>query len=765
MTAVRVLINTAALAALTLIAFIPLSAAYAESGFWIAAGGGTLLGAVIAVLGWRFRWHPLTVAAVVTATYFVFGGALVLRGSSLFGFVPTLDVFVTLAAGVVQSWKQALTVQAPFTGFEQLGIVPYIAGLIASTVGVSLALRLRRALGAALIAPGTLLVLAVAFSTYLGRVPALVGAAWVGGALAWLLWRSSVRRADAALDDSEQDPPAQWYRRIVPIVGILAVALTVGSVAATAAPMNDRTVLRDHIVPPLDLHDYASPLTMFRKYVRDGTDATLFTVQGLPAGVPVRLATLDLYDGVVYKVSGSGGGGSGVFERVGREIEPTVTGEHAEVTVTIDQLRGVWLPTVGYSDGLRFDGDDAGPLSSALHYNSASGTAIVTTGLTSGDTYQTEAVIPAVPAEDELLHATLAPVKTPAPRAVPDEIAGLVDKVTAGATTPIEQVRAIEAYFQTSGFFSSGLEGQAISRSGHTVDRESQLLSGTQMIGDGEQYAVAMALMVSQLGIPVRVVMGFRTDAAAESVAITGDQLAAWVEVPFEQYGWVPFSPTPSKDRVPQQETPQQSQKPQAQVAQPPQTPQEPAELPPTSPLDESEKSDQPLDLAWLWTTLRVAGMSLVLLAVLLGPSVALGVARLSRRRKRRDAASSVDRVDGAWAELMDAAADVGAPVSAGATRREHARAIDEHYPTASVGALAARADAAVFGAGEPGDEEAAQFWAIVDETTNTLRSAVPWYRRMLALAFPVSVVRAIRLPRRIRVSSLWPWPRRERSS
>lgn len=749
MTLARAFGNAGAIAALTLVALVPLSAAYADADFWVTAVGGTLLGSALAVLGWRLTWHPLTVAAATAAAYFVFGGALVFRSISLVGFVPTIDVLASLAAGAVQSWKQVLTLQTPFTGFEQLGIVPYVASMVVSVVGVSLALRLSRTYGWALVAPGGLLVLSVAFSTYQGRFPGVVGALWVGGALVWVLWRAALRRSDAARGDSDETVTRRRSAgRIAPVAGIVVVALLVGAGAASAASAGNREVLRDHIIPPLDLRDYASPLTMYRKYERDGSDVTLFTVQGLPAGVPIRLATLDLYDGVVYKVSGSGGAGSGVFSRVGREIGSPVSGEPISLTIDVDQLSGVWLPTVGYASGVRFEGDDAATLSGALHYNSATGTAIVTSGLATGDVYELEVVVPPTPSEDELADAAIAPITTPAPLIVPDEVTSLIEKVTAGATTPVEQVRAIEAYFQTTGFYSSGLEGQAISRSGHTIDRESELLGGTQMVGDDEQYAVAMALMVSQLGIPVRVVMGFATDTVSDTVAVTGDQLAAWVEVPFEGLGWVAFDPTPSEDRIPQEETPQQSQKPQAQVAQPPQTPQEPAELPPTSPLEESEQTENPVDLGWLWASLRITGSALLLLAIVLGPSVALGIARATRRRRRRGAATSVDQVDGGWAEFIDAATDVGAPLTPGATRREQARSIDEVYPRVAVAELAVRADAAVFGTEEPAPGDVERFWQVVDEATSTLRSSVPWHRRLFARAFPGSVVRRIRVPR-----------------
>lgn len=771
MTAVRATLNTIAMTALVVLALAPMSAAYQDTAFWIAGVGGAAIGAIVAVCGWRWRWPVLVVAAVTAVAYFVFGGALVFRESSLLGAIPTPDVLSALALGVVQSWKQMLTLQAPFAGFEQLFVVPYLSALVAAVVAASLALRLRRWFGVAVLAPGLLLVLSIAFSTYRAFAPGVTGATWGGLALVWALWRVRGARADAAAAPDQPDAAAarrRWPAGAAAAVLVVAVALAGGGVAAATVTVTDRDVLRDHVVPPLDLHDYASPLTSYRKYVRDGADSTLFTVTGLPAGASVRLATLDMYDGIVYAVSGSGGAGAGTFARVGREIPSVTAGDPAEVTVTVGDLSGVWVPTVGYATRIAFD-DDGGDdgRQDALHYNASTGTAIVTDALATGDVYRLDAVLAQAPTEDDLLAATVADITTPAPAAVPDEVTSMLDKITGAAATPVEQVRAIEAYFQTTGFYSSGLEGQVTSRSGHTLERESALLGGTQMIGDDEQYAVAMALMVSQLGIPVRVVMGFQPRGGDDPVAVTGDDLHAWVEVPFDGLGWVAFSPTPSKDRVPQQETLQQQQKPQAQVAQPPQSPQEPAELPPTTPVEDAGSEDSPLDLGWLWATLRIGGTALLILLALLGPSVALAVAKSARRRRRSGAPDPVDRFDGAWSELIDAAVDVGAPVLTGATRREQARALDDRYPPLSVSPLAIEADAVVFGVGEPLEGADARYWDAVGEAAKTLRAAVPWHRRVLGAAFPASVLRSIRGAGAQAFGRLWNirWPRRSRAN
>ena len=75
----------------------------------------------------------------------------------------------------------------------------------------------------------------------------------------------------------------------------------------------DRTVWRTALEPPFDVSQFPSPLAGFRKYTEPNAselfDKTLFEVSGLPEGTPVRLATLDTFDGSVW---GAGNVAAGV---------------------------------------------------------------------------------------------------------------------------------------------------------------------------------------------------------------------------------------------------------------------------------------------------------------------------------------------------------------------------------------------------------------------------------------------------------------------
>ncbi|WP_235201471.1 transglutaminase-like domain-containing protein [Microbacterium sp. CH12i] len=294
----------------------------------------------------------------------------------------------------------------------------------------------------------------------------------------------------------------------------------------------------------------------------------------------------------------------------------------------------------------------------------------------------------------------------------------------------------METFLSEDGFFSHGLEGEVISRAGHTSERISALIGGDQMIGDDEQYAVAMTLLAGELGIPARVVMGFypaeEQEGAAEFTA-TGDNIHAWVEVNFKGFGWVQFDPTPPEDQVPNDQSTKPRADPKPQVLQPPPPPQEPADLPPTLP-DDRESDDESLNIAGIIAMiLAIGGISLAVIALLASPFIVIGAWKASRRRSRRSAERTADRISGGWDELTDRAVDYGARLEPGATRGEEAALVASSLSVPVVTTLAEKADADVFGPSDPTQEEVDAFWKQVDEIVVGLGSNVGFWKRMKA--------------------------------
>lgn len=739
-------VDTAALAGLLAAGTLGFFSTFAGDWRFLLAGfGGIALGLALAWYAARHRLGVLLTMALAVLAYVVFGSALAAPGQAIAGVVPSLESLRTIIAGVVLSWKQLLTSAAPVGVGNGLLVVPFLASYVAALLAGTVAWRLRTPAWAVLPAAG-LLLLATAMGTHETSLAAVRGMLFVAVAVAWLAFRRRAVGAPAAVVQSTPSPSGGELRRTAFAAVVLAVA---GAVAVAASPVlsasANRQILRDGVVPPLDLRDYASPLSSFRDYVKNQKDTKLLSVTGLPAGARIRLATLDSYDGVVFDVFGGNSGNYAPISNAAaiggsRTEAPLADTGSVDVSVAVEGYKGVWLPSSGTLRSVEFDGARGTELGGSLYFNAGTDTALTTARLQAGDTYSLGVAYPALPAETELAQAGFAAVSLPPVESVPQIVAAKANEIVGDATLPLERVRKLEAALSKQGAFSHGLDGEARSMSGHGAQRIASLLNAKQMVGDDEQYAVAMALMARGLGIPARVVMGFYPDPKKPqgpgAVELTGDDVHAWVEVAFAGAGWVPFNPTPSKDNVPIPPDPQPKSKPQPQVLQPPPPPQAPAELPPDSAPDaqDAEQNQQGL---WgvLGPILLAIGIGLIPVAVLLLPLVLIAWLKLRRRKRRAGTGSPTDRISGGWSEVISTAADLGTPVPAGATRRENAASLAEAFPASGTTTvlLAHRADEAVFAAGDPTGEQIRAFWADVDSSLQGMTGSVGFWRRQRA--------------------------------
>ena len=418
--------------------------------------------------------------------------------------------------------------------------------------------------------------------------------------------------------------------------------------------------------------------------------------------------------------------------------------------MTIEDYQGYFLPGGRKTTGISFASDGSGA-ASGLYFNSGTDTAVTTRGLAKGDSYSVQVADPVMLEHGQLTQYDFAKDTLPDPEEVPPVVGSQANDLAADAPTAIDRVRQIEAHFQKKGAFSNGLidDGQLPSVSGHSSNRIRALLTAKQMLGDDEQYSVAMSLMLRHLGFPSRVVMGFYPDPkgpenGAGQVQITGKDVHAWVEVAFDRVGWVAFDPTPPKDNVPIPPDPENKSKPKPQVLQPPPPPQEPAELPPDSSpdaLDADEKKNNP----WLfWGPLLSAiGVALIPVAVIALPLLLIALLKSRRRKARFTTGNPSQRVGGGWSEVLSLATDLGAGVDGRATRRETSVVLGEAFP-ASKGTttlLAHRADAAIFGAGEPSEDQVRQYWEIVDGSLKEMTGTMGFWRRQQARFSPRSLL------------------------
>jgi transglutaminase-like putative cysteine protease len=121
-------------------------------------------------------------------------------------------------------------------------------------------------------------------------------------------------------------------------------------------------------------------------------------------------------------------------------------------------------------------------------------------------------------------------------------IARLAAQITGAAGNDFDKAAVLETYLKTHFGYTLELPTTAVK------DPVANFLFERKR-GHCEYFASAMAVMLRTLGIPSRVVNGFRSD---EFNDLTGNYIVrakdahAWVEAYFPGYGWQTFDPTPA---------------------------------------------------------------------------------------------------------------------------------------------------------------------------------------------------------------------------
>lgn len=742
---------------------------------YVAVAGGIVVGTLVALAGARWRWNPLEVLLAAIISYLLAGGPLALPSTTGRWGVPTMTTLQGLVVGAVTSWKDLLTIAPPAASFVGPGIVPYLSGLLCSLVAVTIALRAGRRRGWALVPVAALGLIGILWGSQ--RAPLALPAAGLALVVAMVWMAHLQQRGRIAAGRGIVGMPGSRRRArtrlVAGVSGMLALAVAVAALLSPVIePGGHRDVLRDHVRPPLDLSAYASPLTSFRYWVDNQKDSTLFTVEGLKEGQRIRLATLDAYDGTVMRV-GTDASAEG-FRRVGSTVtdEPLPGGASTtSLSVTIKDYSGYWMPGGGRMQSVAFSGDRATGLQESLYYSEPLESAITTQGLTRGDRYTTTIMDTPTWTDAQLSDKALTTLTMPETSNVPESAGTRLSEFIGDASTPAEKIRTMAQTFSSQGFFSDGSD--KLSLPSHSTARLTAFLDPKKpMIGDDEQYAVAMALMARQAGYPARVVLGFYPETYSRGTqAITGTNAHAWVEVSFSSVGWVSFDPTPPRDQKPQTEVPRPKPNPRPQVLQPPVPPQDPADLTPQTNEDRDDDSDRPSPwLAWLLLAAKVGGV----LAVIAAPFVIIVAAKAWRRRRRRRAASRTERITGSWNELIDYATDLRTGVPRATTRSEQALYLDsfvsgEPNPgltfrprpaSGSVGGLAQLVDSTVFSGQDMADTVEASAWNSTDALSRALASRTSRYRRLVA-RFSVTSLRRppgrspVRWPHRLSPSGL----------
>jgi TgpA N-terminal domain/Transglutaminase-like superfamily len=739
--------NTVLLWGAIAIASIALWPIYRETSMIVMVVTATLLGSAIAILGAYFHWSAPIVLGATVIGFLAAGVPVAVPSEATGGLLPSAGGLIDLIAGVALGWKQLLTISLPVGEYQAL-LVPFFAlTLVISVVSLTIALRARHG-DVAVVGPGILFLTATAFGSETAELPYVSSLGLLSLLLLWIIWRRWYRRriaitllATATKEGAGGPIEVRADTRFVALRTLLAAVVILGLAAGTSIaastglpPASARTVLRTTTSQPFEPRNYASPLSGFRTYWQTPkTDDVMFTVRGLPQGSRIRIATLDSYDGVVYTVgSAAVNPASGSFSRVPFELEQAgVSGTAVKLTITDQSYSGVWLPTVGQFKKISFSGSKSTTLRDDFFYNDTSGTAVDVDTLTAGDSYTLDAVVPAQHSLDQLKTANPGSATVPPLGTLPAELSSTLNGYVAKSTTPGTKLVAMITALRTDGYVSHGVGKEPASRSGHALDRINELLTGTRMIGDGEQYAVTAALMARELGFPTRVVMGFVPETTGPGTTeIRGKDVAAWIEVNTSKYGWVTVDPNPPVRPIPvvPPKDPNQVAQPET-VVPPPATLLNPAEPQPAPDTQQHATPPPNAFLVTLFAVLVSVGWTLLVILILLSPFLLTLIAKSRRRRLRRRAPTALAQIRGGWQEFEDSVLDHGLEPPRSATRSEVAHTVGG----TRTAVLAAVADRATFGPGIPDEREADLVWRSVDELTAALDSGRTRWQRLRA--------------------------------
>jgi hypothetical protein len=684
----RTAADTSVVLLLGLVAAMGFEPTFGGAGYLLPAIGGLLVGAAVALTCAVLRLPVWATALLVVAAYYVFGSPFAVPGSSLLGFVPTLTSLSELTVGAVLGWADLMTLTTPVGVPPYVAVVPYLASLIAGLVSVTLATRWlgagnrSSARAAVVLAPVALLyLLGTVTGTHETFLAELRGVLFAVVALVWVGWARIP--ADPASSGASRSLVSRKLKgTAILIAGSVVVGAVIGAVAGPAE--QQRFVLRDQVVPPFDPAVYPSPLSAFRSFSKLHAEDVLFTVDGLSEGEVIRLATMDSFTGKLWNVAGSevATSGSGTFRLVSGELPPPSlleSDDSESVTITIEDYTGVWMPSVGYPTRIVVDG--AAEAADRLRVNTDTGTAVLTRGLESGDSYTVEAALQTVFSAEDLDNAVPSGIVLPATANVPDIVlaagSGFVSE--ASAETPYQKVMALTRGL-ADGYLVRGLDSDPVlSSAGHGADRLHRMFENDYLFGDEEQYSSALALMVRELGYPARVVIGFRPDTSVGGeVEVVGADVTAWVEVAFDDYGWVAFDPTPEKTDVPQDQVPQPRSQPQPQTVQPPQDDEEDDKLLTDVTIDDTPPPPTPESIpGWVYT---LVGAVTIPVALLLIPLLVIAALKARRARRRRSTGAADRQAAGAWDELVDIFTELGYSAPRRATRLQLAANFEQQF-------------------------------------------------------------------------------------
>ncbi|WP_445613406.1 DUF4129 domain-containing transglutaminase family protein [Geobacillus sp. YF-1] len=308
---------------------------------------------------------------------------------------------------------------------------------------------------------------------------------------------------------------------------------------------------------------------------------------------------------------------------------------------------------------------------------------------------------------------------TQLPKTLPQRVRDLAKQITAGEKTAYDQVKAIEQYFQQSGYV---YETKNVAVPGENEDYVDQFLFETKQ-GYCDNFSTSMVVLVRTLGIPARWVKGYVSGRLVGEqngdflYEVRNNDAHSWVEVYFEGVGWVPFEPTRgfvnpyafSLDASEGNDLAAPEQQPEEQDRT--NLPQPPSE--PSSAAKQDGHWWERLVDFWSWKTGLVAAAALVAAAGAIYATRRKWWPRLTLLRFQRRKVDGSDWLISAYAALLRHLHDYGLKRRPQETLRQYAKEVDRLFETDEMNRLTRLYECVVYGTGLPDRDvrEAVQLW------------------------------------------------------
>jgi len=499
----------------------------------------TLLIAATGIGTRAVRLHPFLVgAAQLLVLLMVVTGSFTTTG--VLGVLPGPEAFGELHRVLLSGFEDIRTGLPPVEASHgirclimiTLGLVALVVDVLAVTAAAPAATGLM--LLCVYAVPSALTAEMLPWWTFTLGVVAFAGLLAVDGSHRHRVWRNRTPVRGAGVSAGSVSAPLAVVTAAV-VAGLVAGATitvvgTEGSLPGSGSDERDA---------PGGLG--VSPFTSLRGMLGDRSAARMFEVDGLGDNAALmRAFTLSRYvpgEGWELPEGRRMPAGQPADGPLPRAPGDTVSGDARTVRVTPINWLDVWLPTYGRVRSID-------PPSEGWYYDPGSGSVYsedrrrpraytMTTSLDEPTTAQLRAEGTVTGAAPQYLEAD----------DVDPRVHGLAERLTRNQDTTFDKARAVWRYFTDP---SNGFVYDTRTAPASDPDALADfVLNGKR--GFCEQYASAMAVMLRSIDVPSRVAVGFTRgyQNGEGSRVITSQDAHAWVEVYFDDLGWVTFDPTP----------------------------------------------------------------------------------------------------------------------------------------------------------------------------------------------------------------------------